>query len=340
MKVAVLYATDFASISPGGIQNFITRVGRFAPPDMDITYIGLGEPRSLPRPGDNFLSVGDAGRGSVNGAFLRGLSRVRQSFSGEYDLLVAHRAEHVLALPARVPTALTLHGGSWNALHANNRLFGLAYPAIEATACRLASSVLSVDASGHTWLARKLAGTILPIATPASETFRTATSPPARDDLLLTASRLVPEKRIDRLIRLAAEGRRRLVIFGDGPSRAQLERLAQEVDADVDFRGTVDSNQLAAEYREGGIFCLSSAFEGYPLAAVEAATSGLPVVGVESSAVSQLEFLGAVSTSSVAEALEVIENGRAGAIAPERAWRAHSPESVAAAFWDHVRRPG
>lgn len=337
MRVAVLYATDFAHISPGGIQNFIMRVGRFAPSDMEVEYFGMGMAESLPRPTDRFHSLGNVGAEKVNRTFLRGLRSVRSSLARDYDVLVAHRVEHVLALPRRSPLALTLHGGSWNAIRAANRTFGLAYPAVEAIACARADSVLSVDAASHTRLAKRLARPIEPIATPASEEFRSPVRPPRRSDVLLTASRLVPEKRIDRLISLAGRSGRRLVVFGDGPHRPALERTARAVAADVDFRGEVDSRQLTSEYRKGGIFCLGSAFEGYPLAAVEAAASGLPVLGVASQGVRQLAWLGAVSTASVDEAAEVIEQGGPSPIDPEKVWQTHAPEYVAAKFWGRVR---
>lgn len=334
MKVAVVYATDFGDISAGGIQNFVFRVGHFAPPDYRLTYFGLGTPHQLPRDEDQFRSLGDPRPGhKVNATFLSRLPSVRRELQTGFDLIVAHRAEHVARLPGGIPIVVTLHGGTWNALRAGNRRFGLAYPAIEVAACLKATRVVSVAPDSHSWLARRAAGNIAPVRAPASALFRVEAPPEPRDDLLVTACRLVPEKRIDRLVRLAALTDRKLLVFGDGPCRSALEKLATERGARVEFRGTVSAHELAREYANGGIFCLSSTFEGYPLAAAEAAASGLPVLGVQSSAVRQLESLGAISTNSIPEAARALVNGSLAPADPQVAWRAYSPEVVAREFW-------
>jgi phosphatidylinositol alpha-1,6-mannosyltransferase len=77
-----------------------------------------------------------------------------------------------------------------------------------------------------------------------------------------------------------------LVIVGDGPDRARLERVRAIVGAvNVRFLGRLSDPELRAVYEHGGIFSLptrcrvgrSSQGEGFGLVFVEAAAHGLPV---------------------------------------------------------------
>ncbi len=107
-----------------------------------------------------------------------------------------------------------------------------------------------------------------------------------------TASRLSPEKGVRYLIEAFATLRRRfgarveLRIAGDttpspgGAERRRLEALARTcgvADA-VEFRGWVDHADLPAFLQGLDIFVLPSVYEGFGVAAVEAAATALPVV--------------------------------------------------------------
>jgi glycosyltransferase involved in cell wall biosynthesis len=96
-----------------------------------------------------------------------------------------------------------------------------------------------------------------------------------------TVSALRPEKNLGRLLRafrrVADALPARLVIAGDGPERAALERLAGELGLGerVCFTGHLDDP--AALYRRLDVFALSSDTEQMPLSVIEAMASGLPV---------------------------------------------------------------
>ncbi len=98
-------------------------------------------------------------------------------------------------------------------------------------------------------------------------------------------ARLVPSKRVDLLIDVVAELRRRgvdcsAVIVGDGPERAALERHAA---AD----GTADRIQFVGEQADVtawldrlDVFLMTSPVEIYSVAALEAMARGVPVVAL------------------------------------------------------------
>ena len=96
---------------------------------------------------------------------------------------------------------------------------------------------------------------------------------------------LVPEKRVELAIDAVARlPGTRLLIVGDGPRRAELERRATEALGDrVTFTGTLVDVRSA--YAAMDVLLLSSSTEGMPGVVIEAALSGLPVAACSVGAV-------------------------------------------------------
>jgi glycosyltransferase involved in cell wall biosynthesis len=99
--------------------------------------------------------------------------------------------------------------------------------------------------------------------------------------LVVTASRLAPQKALPVMFEaLAAVPDARLAVLGEGPLeeeyRASAARLAP---GRVQFLGFRDS--VLDYIRAADAFCLSSVWEGVPLAAQEAILVGTPVVATE-----------------------------------------------------------
>ena len=100
---------------------------------------------------------------------------------------------------------------------------------------------------------------------------------------VVTVARLSPEKNIADLLRAAAiitakDANFRLRIAGDGPCRAELTRLADELKLGpaVEFLGEV--RDIPALLAEASLFVLPSKSEGISLTLLEAMARGLPVV--------------------------------------------------------------
>ena len=71
----------------------------------------------------------------------------------------------------------------------------------------------------------------------------------------------------------------RLIVVGDGPERARLERLAGELGLrDVAFRGWVAPGEMGGVYDEADVFLNGSEVDAAPLSILEAWAAGLPVV--------------------------------------------------------------
>lgn len=141
----------------------------------------------------------------------------------------------------------------------------------------------------------------------------TATKAFPQEGLILHVGRLVPKKGTKLLIHAFAQVRERhrearLVIIGDGPLRAGLERLAAErgIGDAVTFLGQRSQEEVASWMRRAWLLAAPSLTacdgdaEGLPTAIVEAAAAGLPVVASDHSG-----------------APEAVDDGASGFVVPE-----------------------
>ena len=108
----------------------------------------------------------------------------------------------------------------------------------------------------------------------------------ARDDVVFTfTGRLVPIKRVDLVLRAFARARAQgarvlLAVVGDGGCRAELERLAVELNLDgsvkfLGYRGDIEAITKGCDAA-----VLASDSEGTPVSLIEAAAAGRPSVAV------------------------------------------------------------
>jgi glycosyltransferase involved in cell wall biosynthesis len=110
--------------------------------------------------------------------------------------------------------------------------------------------------------------------------------PPSFSNSILFVGRLATEKGVDVLIRawrkIRASKLGRLLIIGDGPSRADLVRLARSLDLsvdDVDFKGARPYPEVLSEIAKARAIVLPSlCFENCPRTLLEAFCCGRPVI--------------------------------------------------------------
>jgi len=177
------------------------------------------------------------------------------------------------------PSIGAIRGNLDSEMAASGRLLGsLGLRLPTALAANSASACVRARDAG----ARQAAVAMLPnaVAVPSGAEPRAAGKPP----VLLTAGRLVPQKRVDRLLRalgmLRARGTPfRAMIAGDGPERAALASQSEALklaNGSVAFVGRVDD--LSQHYLRADLLVLTSDHEGTPNVVLEAMAYGLPVV--------------------------------------------------------------
>ena len=132
--------------------------------------------------------------------------------------------------------------------------------------------------------------------------------------LVLFVGRLEPSKGCDYLVRAMASVQQRLpaaelVVIGDGPQRASLERLAAEVGCKCQYLGSQTHDQVRRWLERAKVFSVPSVTEpsgiseGFGLVFAEAQAMGVPVVSFQ--------------TGGIPEA---VENGITGFLGRERDW--------------------
>jgi phosphatidylinositol alpha-1,6-mannosyltransferase len=155
------------------------------------------------------------------------------------------------------------------------------------TACRIASAL-------SPWARRRLLRLAPPVDT---ERFRPPQAAAIRSAARgIAVGRLIPQKGVSTLLRawrmvidrtVGTAGPRELIVVGDGPQRAWLERHIHQLELSECARiiGAVPRAQVIAELQQANVFALPVRTqwaglnpEGLGLAALEAAACGLPVI--------------------------------------------------------------
>ena len=126
-----------------------------------------------------------------------------------------------------------------------------------------------------------------------AESLRRRYALPAGRPLILSVSRLSPEKRADVLIEAVARletGHAVLALAGSGPDAQRLRALAARlgVSERVRFLGFIPAADLPGLYRLADVFAIASEAELQSLVTMEAMASGLPVVAVNAGALGEL----------------------------------------------------
>ena len=127
---------------------------------------------------------------------------------------------------------------------------------------------------------------------------RWAVGPAAREPgplRLVTAMRLAARKRPAALVELVAEasqaagpGSVSLTVLGEGPDRRKVEALVRERGLEwVSLPGRVPREQLRERYAVADVYLSPARLESFGIAALEARTVGLPVIGRSGSGVGE-----------------------------------------------------
>lgn len=123
------------------------------------------------------------------------------------------------------------------------------------------------------------------IAPPGIDERFTPKGPKSPHPLVVAVGRLMPAKRFDELIRLAARAREsvvdlELVIVGDGYEYENLSRLVSELSAEgwVRLAGRASDEEVVDLYRKAWVVASASIAEGWGMSLTEAAACGTATV--------------------------------------------------------------
>jgi len=186
-----------------------------------------------------------------------------------------------LAAPPGVPLVLTSHGSDAALLRRSRLIRALARPVY-----RRAAVVTAVSSRIAAWIEAGVGRRVEPQYVQPMPVDAKRFSPSAGGGGAVVISRLVPQKRVHLAIEAIAYLQRAqgvslpLVIVGDGPERAALERLAEnrEVASRVRFVGAVGPAEVPTYLKTADVMLFPARDEGFGLVAAEAFLAGVPVV--------------------------------------------------------------
>ena len=208
------------------------------------------------------------------------LRRLRREF--RFDLVHAHYAapagDAVARAHAGVPAVVSVHGGDVLAIAHDSRAGAAAVRRGLAHA-----RIVLANSRGIAQRCRELGAQ-------RTEVVHLGTDLPdvaeRRGATLVTVGHLVARKRHGDVLRALwllrdSHPDVRYEVVGDGPERAALERLADELrlDGRVRFRGQLPPAEARAAARSAGVFVLPSVDEAFGVAYVEAMAGAVPAIG-------------------------------------------------------------
>ncbi|MBW6426037.1 glycosyltransferase family 4 protein [Rhizobium sp. XQZ8] len=130
------------------------------------------------------------------------------------------------------------------------------------------------------------------------------------DSALLYVGRLTPQKNLKALIAAVAKANFTLHIVGDGDSRGELETVAADAGAKVEFFGSRDNQEVADMMGHYTYFVLPSLHEGLPKVLIESMCAGMICIGTNIPGINDLIEDGVtgylsddVSSDSIARAI-------------------------------------
>jgi N-acetyl-alpha-D-glucosaminyl L-malate synthase BshA len=115
---------------------------------------------------------------------------------------------------------------------------------------------------------------------------------PNGERILLHASNFRKIKRVQDVVKIFAAVNKeipsKLLFIGDGPERSTAEDLARELGVDDEIRFVGKQEQMEDILAIGDLFLLTSEYESFGLAALEAMAAGVPVVSTNAGGLSEI----------------------------------------------------
>jgi glycosyltransferase involved in cell wall biosynthesis len=207
---------------------------------------------------------------------------------------------------------------------------------------QLVDGYVAISAECEALLRRHARKPVHMIANAADPRFQAAEARnrPARDPVLLAVGTVSEQKDYPTLVRasaqvarmLAAQGRRaRIRIAGAGPMLPQLEALVAREGAGRTVELLGARSDVDALMRQADLFVNCSLWEGFPIALIEAAMSGLPIVATQVAGNSEMVQPGVNGLLTPPGDPDALAQAIVGALSDEQTYAAMSSGSLASA---------
>ena len=257
----------------------------------DLTFVGIGnrELRAQPPgwfPGE-IVTLPVSGENRVAWAAAEALGVGPRARTLRADILHCPSnfgpAVRLLPTVVTVHDLLTLRHPEWVPGGRARSVQALSRATVRAASRIIADSEASA-LDVHELLGRPMAEIdVIHLGVEAVDPLAQATDPTVRPYVLSGGNRM-PHKNFDRLLaawtHIPPAERPKLVItgsHGDDPLRPVVHRLG--LDDDVELRGWVTSDELAALYDHASAYVFPTLFEGFGLPVLEAMARGCPMIG-------------------------------------------------------------
>jgi len=102
-----------------------------------------------------------------------------------------------------------------------------------------------------------------------------------KENRICFVGRLEKQKNLFNLIKAISGLNIKLVIFGAGSLKKDLQDFSKQLKTDVEFKGNVSNKDLPKEFNKSKLFILPSLYEGCPKVLLEAMACRLPVIGAD-----------------------------------------------------------
>ncbi|GAA4318973.1 N-acetyl-alpha-D-glucosaminyl L-malate synthase BshA [Flaviaesturariibacter amylovorans] len=143
---------------------------------------------------------------------------------------------------------------------------------------------------------------------------------PSNERILLHASNFRKVKRVQDVVQIFAQVRKeipaKLLFVGDGPERATAEDLSRQLNVCDDIRFVGKQEQMEDILAIADLFLLTSEYESFGLAALEAMAAGVPVISTNAGGLGEIMvegktgYMGAIGDISTmsARAVEILRD--------------------------------
>lgn len=279
--ILVLSQRDIHHPGAGGAEHYTHQALKLLAQDREVVHIGSGH-ASLPAEeridGIRYIRGG----GGLAGVIWFGY-RYYRARRADVELVIDHSNTHqfftfLWARDKRVFFIHQLTQEIWTYFY--GRLAGRTAWAFENALLR-ASRGRAITVSESTRLDLLERGfEQIALCQEGNEPRRGSLPPANKDGTLLYVGRLVPYKRVEDAIRVAAELGKKLVIIGRGSAayERKLKLLTVSLQADCEFKGFVPKAEKERVMEQAELLLMPSVREGWGLVITEAANLGTPAL--------------------------------------------------------------